>query len=238
MHRLRTGQPVDLSAEISAENREGDEIGQVAAAFDRAHNAAVIAATAEARTRAGVNAVFLNIAHRSQVVTHRQLEVLDQAEQTLEDPVHLQTLFQLDHLATRARRHAENLIILGGEQPGRRWRNPVPLTTLIRSAVAETLEYARIRPARLPQVAIVGNAVADLIHLLAELMDNATSFSPPNSPVEVRGDLVGRGIVVEISDQGLGMSGAEFEERNAMLDNAPDFSLETLTDDPRMGLSL
>jgi signal transduction histidine kinase len=156
------------------------------------------AAVTEAKTREGVWAVFLNIAHRSQTVVHRQLEILDKAEHQQEDPDQLQMLFELDQLATRARRNAENLIILGGEQPGRRWRSPVPLMDFVRSAFAEAEDYTRVDLSRLPGVTIVGNVVADLIHLLAELVDNATAFSPPESPVTVMGNIVGNGAVVEI----------------------------------------
>ncbi|WP_433762345.1 sensor histidine kinase [Nocardia sp. CA-135398] len=236
IRRIHDGTPVDLDTEMAHIDHADDEIGHVAAAFSRAEQVAVSAAVAEAKTREGVNSVFLNIAHRSQLVAHRQLEILDRAERALEDPVHLQTLFQLDHLATRARRNAENLIILGGEQPGRQWRNPVPLSEVVRGAMAETLEYTRIHTAHLADVHIVGTVIADLIHLLAELMDNATAFSPPEARVEVRATVVGRGVAIEISDQGLGMTDAELAERNDMLRDAPDFSVATLSSDSRLGL--
>jgi signal transduction histidine kinase len=236
MNRLRDGESVDLDAEVSPLDHGKDEIGQVADAFNRAQYAAVTAAVIEAKTREGVNAVFLNIAHRSQVVVHRQLEILDKAEYEQEDPGQLEMLFQLDHLATRERRNAENLIILGGEQPGRQWRNPVPLVELVRSAVAETEDYARVRTARLPEVSIVGNVVADLIHMLAELVDNATAFSPPESRVEVSGNVVGKGVVVEITDQGLGMPEEEIERINKTLREPPDFSVTTLSSDSRLGM--
>ena len=236
MGRLRDGETVDLKAEATPLNYGSDEIGQVAEAFNRAQYAAVAAAVTEAKTREGVNAVFLNIAHRSQIVVHRQLEILDKAEYKQEDPEQLDMLFQLDHLATRERRNAENLIILGGEQPGRRWRNPVPLVELVRSAVAETEDYARVRTTRLPEVSIVGGVVADLIHLVAELVDNATSFSPPESRVEVTGNIVGKGVVVEITDQGLGMPPEELARVNETLRNPPDFSVTTLSSDSRLGM--
>ncbi|PKV82027.1 HAMP domain-containing protein [Nocardia fluminea] len=236
MRRLRAGEQVDPDREIAGPDFGTDEFGQVASAFGRAQLAAVSAAVAEAKTRAGVNAVFLNIAHRSQVVVHRQLTLLDEAERNEENPAHLDMLFQLDHLATRARRNAENLIILGGARPGRRWRNPVPLIDVVRGAVGESLDYTRIRTGRLPEVHISGNAVADLIHALAELLDNATGFSPPQSDVSVTGAIVGRGVVVEIEDQGLGMSEAEFGEHNALLGDPPDFSVAALTDDIRLGV--
>ncbi|HVW42852.1 MAG TPA: nitrate- and nitrite sensing domain-containing protein [Amycolatopsis sp.] len=236
MGRLREGQPVDLGTEVTPLDHGKDEIGQVADAFNRAQFAAIEAAVTEAKTREGVNAVFLNIAHRSQVVVHRQLEILDKAEYEQEDPDQLDMLFQLDHLATRERRNAENLIILGGEQPGRRWRNPVALVELVRSAVAETENYARVRTVRLPDVSVVGNVVADLIHLLAELVDNATSFSPPESRVEISGNVVGKGVVVEITDQGLGMPPEDLERANETLRKPPDFSVTTLSSDSRLGI--
>ncbi|WP_245717778.1 sensor histidine kinase [Nocardia miyunensis] len=234
--RLRAGRPVDLETDVARLDFGTDEVGQVADAFNRAQLAAITAAVSEARTRAGVNALFLNIAYRSQLVIHRQLEVLDQAERELDDPVQLELLFKLDHLATRERRNAENLIILSGGQPGRRWRNPVPLLDLVRSAVTETKDYARVWVIGVPEGSVAGTAVADLIHLLAELVDNATSFSPPESRVEITGNVVGKGILVEVSDQGLGMAAADIQRVNETLSNPPDFSVTNLSDDSRLGL--
>ncbi|WP_433685067.1 nitrate- and nitrite sensing domain-containing protein [Nocardia sp. CA-119907] len=236
MRRLGEGELIDPDAEAANLDYGSDEIGQVAKAFQHAHAAAVAGAVNEARTREGVKAVFLNIAHRSQIVVHRQLEILDKAEERQEDPILLDTLFRLDHLATRERRNAENLIILGGGQPGRQWRNPVPLLDLVRSAVGETLDYARVRVARLPEAYVLGAVVADLIHLLAELVDNATSFSPPQSRVEVTGNVVGKGVVAEISDQGMGMSESEIARVNEMLRQPPDFGVAALSADSRLGL--
>lgn len=213
-----------------------DEIGEVAEAFNHAHDVAVGAAVQEAETRAGLREVFLNIAYRSQVIVHRQLGVLEKAEQFEEDPEQLQLLFELDHLATRSRRNAENLVILGGGQPGRRWRNSVELLQVVRSAISEAQDYARVSIGRLPRLAIHGAAVADIIHLLAELVDNATSFSPPMSKVEVRGNLVGKGLVIEIEDQGLGIPADKMTELNEMLTAAPDFHALTLREEPRLGM--
>ncbi|MGN2641436.1 sensor histidine kinase [Nocardia takedensis] len=235
IRKLGQGKELD-QADLAPLDFGSDEIGQVADAFNRAHTAAVNAAVAESKTREGVNAVFLNIAHRSQVMVHRQLALLDRAEREEENPGKLDTLFQLDHLATRARRNAENLIILGGEKPGRRWRNPVPLMDVVRSAVAESLDYTRIQTGKLPELRITGSAVADLIHLLAELTDNATAFSPPESRVELSGNVVGKGVAIQISDQGLGMSHEELIERNAILADPPDFSVAALSSDARLGL--
>ncbi|MFC9789472.1 nitrate- and nitrite sensing domain-containing protein [Rhodococcus sp. NPDC127528] len=234
MRKLGAGEQIDPKA--AHLDFGDDEIGSVAKAFNRAHTAAVSAAVAEARTREGVRAVFLNIAHRSQMVVHRQLEVLDEAEQSQEDPAMLETFFRLDHLATRERRNAENLIILGGGEPGRQWRSPVPLVDLVRSAIGESLDYTRVHTRRMPQVFILGNVVADLIHLLAELVDNATAFSPPQSRVEVSGNVVGKGIAIEITDQGMGMSVEELERVNEMLRNPPDFGVESLSATSRLGL--
>ncbi|MBF6132265.1 nitrate- and nitrite sensing domain-containing protein [Nocardia otitidiscaviarum] len=234
IRRLSAGEEFDQDADRL--DFGSDEIGHVADAFNRAHRAAVNAAVAEAKTRAGVNAVFVKIAHRSQSVVHRQLALLDKAEREEPEPDRLKLLFQLDHLATRARRNSENLIVLGGEQPGRKWRNPVPLIDVVRGAGAESLDYTRIHVRKLPETQIIGPAVTDIIHLLAELADNATTFSPPESPVEITGALVGKGIAIEISDQGLGMTEEDMAARNALLAQPPDFSVATLAGDIRLGL--
>lgn len=234
--RIRNGERVKLDTEVPAIDLGFDEIGQVASAFNRAQRTAVAAAIAEAETRDGIHAVFLNIAHRSQVVVHRQLAVLDKAERKELDPDQLALLFQLDHLATRARRNAENLIILGGEQPGRQWRNPVALAEIVRGAVGETEQYARVRITALPELTMIGTVVADLVHLLAELVDNATTFSPPDSEVVVHGRVTGEGIVIEVDDPGLGIPPAERERLNRMLAEPPDFSVMALSDDSRLGM--
>jgi signal transduction histidine kinase len=234
--RLHAGKQAEEDTDLPLREHGADEIGEVADAFNKAHRAAVRAATQEARTREGMNAVFLNIAHRSQIVVHRQLAVLDEAERVQEDPTHLELLFQLDHLATRARRNAENLVILGGERPGRKWRKPVPLEEIARSAVSETENFARVRTVRLPEVAIAGDAVADLMHLLAELVDNATTFSPPDSRVQVRGNLVGKGVAVEVEDQGLGITREERDRLNVILRDPPDFEAMGWAKTMRLGL--
>ncbi|MBL1073624.1 nitrate- and nitrite sensing domain-containing protein [Nocardia sp. 2] len=236
MHKLRDGEQVNAETETPPLDFGTDEIGQVAEAFSHAHAAAVAAAITEARTREGVKAVFLNIAHRSQVVVHRQLEVLDEAESKQEDPALLELFFRLDHLATRERRNAENLIILAGGQPGRQWRNPVALVEVVRSGVGEAHDYTRVKIARLPEVSVAGSAVADLVHLIAELVDNAAHFSPPQSQVSVRGNVVGKGVAVEIVDQGMGIPESELARINDMLRNPPDFGVNTLSEDSRLGM--
>lgn len=236
MRRLDKGANVDTAAEVARLDFGTDELGEVADAFNRAQVAAVSAAVAEAKTRAGFRTVFLNIARRNQLAVHRQLALLDRAERREENADQLELLFQLDHLATRARRHAENLIVLGGEQPGRQWRKPIPLWDLVRGAAAESLDYPRIHTGRIPDLRITGQATTDLIHLLAELMDNATAFSPPESRVEVSAAVVGRGVAVEIADSGLGMSAEEISACNRLLAEPPDFGVAALTGGTRLGL--
>ena len=233
--RIGNGEPVDVGSEVTLTRYGSDEIGQVADAFNAAQQTAVTAAASEARTRAGISKVFLDIAHRSQLVVHRQLEVLDVAETKQSEPEHLELLFQLDHLATRARRNAENLLILGGAQPGRKWRTPESLEDIVRSAVSETEQFARVSTVRLPDVQIQGSVVGDLIHLLAELVDNATAFSPPYAVVRVSGNPVGKGVIVEIEDQGLGIEHAERERINETLRHPPDFQAMAMSGQ-RLGL--
>jgi signal transduction histidine kinase len=236
VERVRTGADVQVDEAVRLRDYGGDEIGEVATAFNKAQQTAVAAAVQEAKTREGTNKVFLNIAHRSQVIVHRQLKTLDEAERKQEDPEQLELLFQLDHLTTRQRRNAENLIILGGGQPGRRWRNPVSLAEVVRGAAAETEDFARVKAAKLPPRKVIGPVVGDLVHLLAELIDNATTFSPPGSRVEIRGNIVGRGVVLEIEDQGLGIEADRVDDLNSMLANPPDFGIMALSAEPRLGL--
>ena len=236
MTRLQAGEKVDIDVEVPALDYGRDEIGQVADAFNTAQFTAVSAAVKESQAREGVNKVFLGIAHRNQGLVHRQLKVLDRMEREEENPERLDTLFQLDHLATRARRNAENLIILAGEQPGRQWRKPVRLVDVLRAAVGETEQYHRIRVNQVPDVAVHGTAVGDVIHLCAELMENATAFSSPRSQVQVHSSDTPRGVLVQIEDQGLGMRPAARDDANELLSNPPRFEDITLRGDSRLGL--
>lgn len=235
VNRLRAGEKIDVGAEIPSLDHPGDELGRLAAAVNQAQQTAVAAAVQEARLRDGMHAVFMNIARRSQSVVQRQLQVLDLAERAESDPDQLDLLFQIDHLSTRERRNAENLIILGGGQLGRQWRNPVPLVDVVRSAVAETEDYQRVVVEAMPKVRVTGRAVADLMHLLAELADNAIVFSAPESCVEVRSNLVGRGVVVEIVDQGIGMGYEQREALNEMFRDPHRFGVFELAGDARIG---
>ncbi|WP_308207816.1 sensor histidine kinase [Actinomadura madurae] len=144
-------------------------------------------------------------------------------ERRTEDPSELSDLFRLDHLATRMRRHAEGLVILAGKSAGRGWRRPVPLVDVVRGAVAEVEDYPRVRVQPLPRIALLGSAVADVIHLLAEVVENATTFSPPQSPVRVSGHPVASGFAIEVEDRGLGMTEEALRAANERLANPPEF---------------
>lgn len=236
LEQLRQAETVNLDQDMPRLEFGRDEIGQVADAFNQAQKAATTAAVNEARTRHGVQAVFVNIARRSQATMHQLLELLNQAEHRHDDPDTLKMLFEFDNLATRERRNAENLVILGGERPGRQWRNPVSLQDVVRSAVTETEHYSRVHTVRLPEVPVIGAVVADLIHLLAELIDNAATFSPPRTRVEISGEMGGAGMIIEISDLGIGLDRSDLARINEMLSNPPDFNIATLSTDSRLGL--
>jgi signal transduction histidine kinase len=225
MERLRAGQDVDVSAEVPPLESSPDEIGQVKAAFNAVQQTAVAAAVDEAKLRRSVSDVFRNLARRSQSLLHRQLALLDSMERRASGPEELEDLFRIDHLTTRMRRHSEGLIILSGESPGRGWRHPVRLVDVLRAAVAEVEDYTRIRVTTGTQAALIGPAVADVIHLIAELAENATIFSPPNATVRIHGDIVGRGFAVEIEDRGLGIAEEKLAQINRDLEHPPQFDL-------------
>src|SRR6202035_2890712 len=225
MARLRRGGRGDGDAEAPPAKSSVDELDQVREAFTVVHRAAVAAAVDEANLRRGVNDVFRNLARRSQLLLQRQLTLLDAMERRAGEPDQLADLFRIDHLTTRMRRHAESLIILSGDAPARGWRNPVPLVDVLRAAVAEASDYTRIKVSATTQAALAGPAVADVIHMIAELAENAAIFSPPNTPVLISGDIVGRGFAVEIEDRGLGLSDEKLAEINDRLEHPPAFDL-------------
>jgi signal transduction histidine kinase len=225
IRRLRRGEDVDVAAEappLSFSTREIDQVGQ---AFNAARFTAIQGAVEEAALRRSISDVFLNLARRNQALLHRQLALLDTMERRISEPDELDDLFRLDHLATRMRRHAEGLIILSGQTPGRGWRNPVPAVDVARAAAAEVEDYARVTVAAMPRVAIAGTAVADLIHLLAELIENATLYSPPDTTVQVAGQVVAHGFALEVEDRGLSMDPAALAQANEKLARPPDFDL-------------
>jgi signal transduction histidine kinase len=212
---------VDLSAELKPLRvRSRDEIGEVAEAFNAVHEVAVEVAVEQAALRLSIGDMFLNMARRSQNLIDRQLELMDELEQDA-DVETLENLFKLDHLATRMRRNAENLIVLSGAEPPRRWVEPIALTDVLRGAIAEVEDYQRVDMLPVEEVGVPGHAVADVIHLLAELIENATSFSPPGTTVQVAAQPVANGHVIEIEDRGLGMSDKELIEANQRLAHPP-----------------
>lgn len=233
MRRLSAGEQVDVETEVPRLEYDRNELGEVGRALNTLQRAAVEAAVKQAELRSGVSEVFVNLARRSQVLLHKQLTLLDTMERRTEDTEELADLFRLDHLTTRMRRHAEGLVILSGAAPSRQWRKPVQLMDIVRAAVAEVEDYERIEVRRLPRLAATGPAVADLTHLVAELLENATVFSPPHTAVQVFGDRVANGFTLEIHDRGLGMAPEALLEANLRLAETPEFEL---SDTDRLGL--
>lgn len=233
MRRLAAGEQVDVETEAPHLSYGPDEIGQVGQALNTLQRAAVEAAVKQADMRRGVSEVFVNLARRNQVLLHRQLTLLDAMERRTENSDELADLFRIDHLTTRMRRHAEGLVILSGAAPSRQWRKPVQLMDVVRAAVAEVEDYERIEVRRLARIGVGGPAVADLTHLIAELLENATVFSPPHTAVQVHGERVSNGFTLEIHDRGLGMAPELLLDANLRLAETPDFEL---SDTDRLGL--
>ncbi|EWM14334.1 periplasmic sensor signal transduction histidine kinase, partial [Kutzneria sp. 744] len=211
-----------------------EEVGQLARAFDAVHGEAVRMAAQQAMLRDNVNAMFVNLSRRSQALVERQLGLIDRLEQDEQDPDQLANLFELDHLATRMRRNSENLLVLSGTDLGRRLTRPVPAGDVLGAAVSEVEQYARIQVAPTPELTVQGRAVNDLVHLTAELLDNATAFSDPNTKVTVRTAKTRRGeLAIEIHDRGVGMSGPDVNETNERLADPPEVDVAVSR---RMGL--
>ncbi|WP_030776939.1 nitrate- and nitrite sensing domain-containing protein [Streptomyces sp. NRRL S-920] len=225
MRRLRAGEEIDIQAEAPLRPPAEDETGQVSEALDTVHRAALHAAIERAELASGISGVFVNLARRSQILVHRQLNLLDTMERRADDPDELSDLFRLDHLTTRMRRHAESLIILSGAAPGRAWRMPVSLTDVVRAAVSEVEDYARVEVRQLPTASVLGTAVADLTHLLAELVENAAQFSPPHTKVRISGEPVGNGYALEVEDRGLGMGADMLAEANRRIEHSEALDL-------------
>ncbi|MFF4601285.1 nitrate- and nitrite sensing domain-containing protein [Streptomyces sp. NPDC001339] len=226
-------QDVDTSVEsVGVHSR--DEIGRVAAAFDDVHREAVRLASEQALLRGNVNAMFTNLSRRSQGLIQRQLSLISELESREADPDQLSSLFKLDHLATRMRRNGENLLVLAGEEPGRRWTRPVPLVDVLRAAASEVEQYERIELNAVPQTEVAGRVVNDLVHLLAELLENATSFSSPQTKVKVTGHALPDGrVLVEIHDTGIGLSPEDLAAINERLASPPTVDVSVSR---RMGL--
>lgn len=217
VENMRAGSVPDVAVEpVPLHTR--DEVGQVARAFDTVHGQALKLAADQAALQSNVSSMFVNLSRRSQALVERQLQLIEQLESNEQDPDQLSNLFQLDHLATRMRRNSENLLVLAGTDLAKRNVAPVPLVDVLRAAVSEIEQYQRIVVQAPPQATVVGRATSDVIHLLAELLDNATNFSPPESQVVMSSMRAQDGsIVVEIADSGVGMADHELTDANRRL---------------------
>jgi len=223
VRRMSEGEGADAPLEVEPIDVDStDEIGEVARAFDQVHREAVRLASNEAALRGNVNAMFVNLSRRSQSLVERQIRLIDDLEQGEQDSERLGNLFQMDHLATRMRRNSENLLVLAGHDVSRRWTQAVGLVDVLRAAVSEIEQYERVTLNVQPGIAVRGQAVNDVVHLLAELVENATSFSAADTPVNVAGHLLNSGgVLLDITDQGVGMGAEEMAHANWRLDNPP-----------------
>ncbi|MFF9488636.1 nitrate- and nitrite sensing domain-containing protein [Streptomyces sp. NPDC014676] len=233
--QLSESDPQDVDTSVQSVGvHSRDEIGKVAAAFDDVHREAVRLAAEQALLRGNVNAMFTNLSRRSQGLIQRQLSLISELESREADPDQLSSLFKLDHLATRMRRNGENLLVLAGEEPGRRWTRPVPLVDVLRAAASEVEQYERIELASVPSTEVAGRVVNDLVHLLAELLENATSFSSPQTKVKVTGHALPDGrVLIEIHDTGIGLSPEDLAAINERLAAPPTVDVSVSR---RMGL--
>jgi signal transduction histidine kinase len=199
-----------------------DEIGQVARAFDQVHSEAVRLAGNEALLRRSFNAMFVSLSRRSQSLIERLVRMIDSLEQNEEHPGRLSNLFAMDHLVTRMRRNSENLLLLAGHEGARKWSEPVPLTDVARAAISEIEQYNRVALKIQPGVMVSGHAVSDIVHLLAELIENATVFSASDTRVLMSiQELASGGVLIQVSDSGVGVSEARLAEMNRRLDDPP-----------------
>jgi MFS family permease len=250
MTRLAAGESVDVARELPPMDFGSDEIGEVANAFDTMQQVAMAAAAREARLRISFQVAFVDVARqtqaisgrtqaisgRTQAIAQRELTMAGNAGHSQEDLEQLTQLFKLDHLATRVRRNAENLVLLVGGQTNQQQQQPISLAEVAGRAITEAEDYTRISFSPLPDVTVDGAAAADVIHLLAELVDNATSYSPPTARIDLRGHLVGRGVALELEDQGLGFNPDQLKQYNEVLQNPPKFDLTSLPDEPHLGM--
>ncbi|MFK0287385.1 ATP-binding protein [Streptomyces sp. NPDC090499] len=238
---LRRGETPPQRKSRGGPPEDADDFELLAADLSRAHDGAVTAVVqaAQLSSQAGSEQkleVFVNLARRLQSLVHREISILDELENEIEDPDLLKGLFHVDHLATRIRRHAENLAVLGGAVSRRQWSNPVSMTEVLRSAIAEVEQYSRVKLVPPIDGELRGHAVADVIHLLAELVENATVFSAPHTQVLLRANLVTSGLAVEVEDRGLGMPVGEQSKMNALLADPDQVNVASLLADGRIGL--
>ncbi|HEY0807558.1 MAG TPA: nitrate- and nitrite sensing domain-containing protein, partial [Pseudonocardiaceae bacterium] len=217
VERIRAGESVDVTvAPVGVHT--ADEVGQLARAFDAVHSEALRLAVEQANLRANYSELFVNLSRRSQSLVQRQLRLIEQLERDEEDPDQLSALFKLDHLATRMRRNNENLMVLSGSDPPRGPAQPVTLADLLRAGVSEIEQYQRVVLQPPPDALVVGYAASDLVRLLAELLDNATAFSAPETPVTVASHRTRRrAVVIDIVDHGIGMNDEDLIRANEQL---------------------
>ncbi|NUR86090.1 MAG: HAMP domain-containing protein [Nonomuraea sp.] len=213
----------DAAPEVHPIDVEGnDEIGEVAKAFDQVHRQAVRLAGEEADLRSNISAMFVNLSRRTQTLVERQISLIDGLEKGEQDGGRLSDLFKLDHLATRMRRNSENLLVLAGHEPTRRRSQPAKLVDVVRAALSEVEGYERVQVRVHRSTAVMGSAANDLVHLVAELVENAIQFSPSNSPVVVSSSLIeGGGALLSVSDTGISMTEEELAEANRRLAEPP-----------------
>ena len=214
MRRLHAGQGVDIDVEAPMRRLVGDELAQVGTALTAVQRAALKAASERAELLSGISGVYVSLARRSQVLLHRQLDLIDGIRQRVQDPAELWELHRVDYLATRMRRHSESLLILSGIAPGRGWRDPIPLADVLRAAIAEIEDTSRVQVWSMPRVSLMGGSVADVIHLLAELVENAAAFSPPSAKVHLRAARMREGVLIEVEDSGFGMNEDDLADAN------------------------
>ena len=197
-----------------------EEVGQVAHAVDELHEQAVLLAGEQARLQLQVTDMFETLSRRNRTLVDQQLALIDRLERDEEDPDRLESLFRLDHLAARMRRNGANLMVLAGARIPREQAEPVPVTALVNAAASEVEDYTRVRPVELPDSEVSGAVAGDLVHLLAELLDNALRYSPPADPVRVTAVHTGNGgLVIEVSDTGLGMTESDLRVANTRLES-------------------
>ncbi|MBD0711578.1 MULTISPECIES: ATP-binding protein [unclassified Streptomyces] len=241
VEQLSKGEEIPARSTLPANTSGDDEFDLLARELTRSHEAAMAAVVQAAQLSGGTGneqkvEVFVHLARRLQSLVHREIQLLDELENGVEDPELLKGLFHVDHLATRVRRHAENLAVLGGAVSRRQWSNPVSMTEVLRSSIAEVEQYPRVKLVPPIDGTLRGHAVADVIHLLAELVENATLFSAPHTTVLLRAQYVAAGLAIEVEDRGLGMPAAEQTKMNALLADPEQVSAAHLLQDGRIGL--
>ncbi|GHJ42059.1 nitrate- and nitrite sensing domain-containing protein [Streptomyces sp. TS71-3] len=238
LQELERGEHV-TPGEVLPAGPDADQVERLGVAVSRLGREFETALVRQARGREGTEKVFANLTRRTQILVHRLISLLDDLERKHEDSDLLQDIFKVDHLATRVRRHSENLVILGGSAPGRRGIRPLSIMDVVRGAVSETEQYRRVTVHSLApgsQVSVTARAVTDITHLLAELIENGTSFSPPDTQVQISARKVAKGLALHVEDRGLGMPPEQYDHLNQLLAAPPQPDMDALGKDPRLGL--